>query len=72
MISCCSFLLDLRQLWGSYCKEFQENIDKLVEVIALITSGFFIKFLLMSYSIQEFLFYPSLQVTHYLVVLKNK
>lgn len=37
MISRCSFLLDLRQLWGSYCKAFQENIDNLVEAVALIT-----------------------------------
>lgn len=70
-----AFQLGLRQLWFSYCKAFEENIDSLVEV-ALITYGFFIKRLdfLGSWlnSIQEFLLYPSLQVIPYSVVLKSK
>lgn len=41
MISCCSFLLDLRQLWGFYCKAFPENIDNLVEIVAFLYRGFY-------------------------------
>lgn len=72
MISCCSFLFDLTQLWGSHCKAFQEIIDNSVEAVALIALWFLNQIsinVLLNPIISSL---PSLQVIPYLVFLKNK
>lgn len=68
MISCCSFLFDLTQLWGSHCKAFQEIIDNLVEAVALITLWFLNKISINVLLNPRISSLPSLQVIPYLVV----